>query len=123
MPTFEPFDVVSVPFPYADQERFKRRPALVVSSAALLQRHGLLWVGMITSATQRRRPDDVEIDNLAAAGLSRPSVVRAAKLAAVEPVRLRRIGAVSPAVATKVSALLLGWLARPGPSTASSDEP
>lgn len=117
MPTFEPFDVVSVPFPYVDQERFKRRPALIVSSRELLQRHGLIWVGMITSAVQQRRADDIEIDDLAAAGLSKPSVVRAAKLASVEPARLRRIGAVSPPVAAKVSTLLRDWLASADLST------
>lgn len=112
MPTFEPFDVVSVPFPYVDRDQFKRRPALIVSSATLLQRHGLLWVGMITSAAGRHRADDIEIDDLATAGLSKPSVIRAAKLASVEPDRLRRIGAVTPAVAGKVAAQLRAWLAR-----------
>lgn len=112
MPTFEPFHVVSVPFPYVAREQLKRRPALIVSTKALLHRHGLLWVGMITSAAGGRRADDIEIDDLAAAGLSKPSVVRAAKLASVEPDRLRRIGAVTPAVAGKVAAQLRGWLVR-----------
>lgn len=111
MPTFEPFDVVSVPFPYVDREQFKRRPALIVSSKALLQRHGLVWVGMITSAIRNRRENDIEIDDLAKAGLSKPSVIRAAKLASVEPDRLRRIGAVTPKVAGQVAAQLRGWLA------------
>ena len=31
MPTFEPFDVVAVPFPYVEREVRKRRPTVVVS--------------------------------------------------------------------------------------------
>jgi hypothetical protein len=43
------FDVVVVPFPYADRLAEKRRPALVISNRKLAV-HGLVWVAMITSA-------------------------------------------------------------------------
>ena len=46
---FEPFDVVVVPFPYADRLAEKRRPALVISNRKLAV-HRLVWVAMITSA-------------------------------------------------------------------------
>ena len=44
------FDVVVVPFPYADRLAEMRRPALVVSAPALQKRFGLVWLMMITSA-------------------------------------------------------------------------
>ena len=46
---FDPFDIVVVPFPYADRLAEKRRPALVISNRKLAA-HGLVWVAMITSA-------------------------------------------------------------------------
>ena len=43
---YRAWDVVIVPFPYADRLAEKRRPALVVSTHAL-NAHGLLWVAML----------------------------------------------------------------------------
>jgi hypothetical protein len=37
-PRFDPFDVVVVPFPYADRLAEKRRPALVISNRKLAAR-------------------------------------------------------------------------------------
>jgi mRNA interferase MazF len=50
---FDAFDVVVVPFPYADRLAEKCRPALVISNRKLAA-HGLLWVAMITSADNER---------------------------------------------------------------------
>lgn len=75
MPTFSPFDVVSVPFPYVEREARKRRPAVVVSRPELAGRHGLTWVLMITSADNPAWPGEVDIEDLIAAGLPKPSVV------------------------------------------------
>ena len=38
---FDPFDIVVVPFPYADRLAEKRRPALVISNRKLAA-HGLV---------------------------------------------------------------------------------
>jgi mRNA-degrading endonuclease toxin of MazEF toxin-antitoxin module len=46
---FDAFDIVVVPFPYADRLAEKRRPALVISNRKLVP-FGLIWVAMITSA-------------------------------------------------------------------------
>jgi len=46
---FDAFDIVVVPFPYADRLAEKRRPALVISSRKLAP-FGLIWLAMITSA-------------------------------------------------------------------------
>ena len=53
MPIFEAWDIVKVPFPYTGRPVRERRPALVVAAGDLRDRHGLLWVLMITSAENR----------------------------------------------------------------------
>src|ERR1041385_383118 len=50
---FDPFDIVVVPFPYADRLAENRRPALVISNRKLAG-HGLIWVAMITRRTTKR---------------------------------------------------------------------
>ena len=60
---FDPFDVVIVPFPYADRLAEKRRPALVISNRKLAL-HGVIWVAMITSAENERWSTDVAITDL-----------------------------------------------------------
>lgn len=109
---FRAWDVIVVPFPYADQLAEKRRPALVVSSQAL-DEFGLLWVAMITSATNAGWSCDLPIDDLAAAGLPAPSVIRPAKIACIDPARIiRRTGRLPPPLARKVAEMLSGLLAR-----------
>jgi mRNA interferase MazF len=69
MPTFDRFDVVSVPFPYTDRPVRERRPALIVSVPAHEDRTGMLWVVMITSAQHRPWPGDVRLADHARVGL------------------------------------------------------
>ena len=83
------FDVVVVPFPYADRLAEKRRPALVISGPKLAA-YDLVWVAMITSADNEPWPADIEIDNLDGAGLPAPSVIRPAKIACIELGRIER---------------------------------
>lgn len=92
MPTFERFDIVSVPFPYTDRPVRERRPALIVSVPAHEQRTGMLWVVMITSAQHRPWHGDVRLADHARAGLSIPSMIRTAKIATVEARDAKRIG-------------------------------
>lgn len=108
---FKPFDVVVVPFPYADRLAEKRRPAVVVSARDLARRHGLVWLVMVTSAENRQWDSDTLVSDLGAAGLPAPSLVRPAKLATVDMDRvLRRIGALAPKDARAVSAQLKKFL-------------
>ncbi|MBX6420803.1 MAG: type II toxin-antitoxin system PemK/MazF family toxin [Sinobacteraceae bacterium] len=102
MPSFEPGHVVKVPFPYTDRATRQRRPALVVSVARLAEDHGLLWVLMITSAENRRWPDDIEITALAQAGLPAASVIRPAKIATIESRDAEPLGRIGVAVLAKV---------------------
>jgi len=107
---FDPFDVVVVPFPYADRLAEKRRPALVISNRKLAP-HGLIWVAMITSAGNEAWPGDVPIVDPKRAGLPAPSVVRPAKIACIEPARIdRRIGRLDKKAARAVSQKLRGFL-------------
>lgn len=104
MPTFDQYDVISVPFPYTDRAALERRPALVISNPMLEDRFGLLWVVMITAAENRRWDGDVPIADHRAAGLSIPSIIRPAKVATVEAGRARFRGKVPSATAAAVAA-------------------
>lgn len=95
MPTFEPGDVVRVPFPYTDRNTRQHRPALVVSKGGVGEERAMLWVVMITSAENRPWADDVPIADLSTAGLPVPSVVRPVKIATVEKRHVERLGAIS----------------------------
>lgn len=117
MPDFELWDIVKVPFPYTDRPVRERRPALVVAAASLEERHGLLWVMMITSAQNRGWPGDVFISNGPRSGLPAPSVVRTAKIATIESKETERIGSLPEAdrlsVTEKASEILLPLLDNP----------
>ncbi len=107
---FVTFDIVVLPFPYADRLAEKRRPALVISNHKLAV-HGVIWVAMITSADNEPWPSDISIVDLERAGLPAPSVVRPAKIACIEPGRIdRRIGRLDKAAARVVSQKLRGFL-------------
>jgi mRNA interferase MazF len=93
MPTFEPWDIVKVPFPYTARPVRQRRPALVLAAEELEAVHGLLWLAMITSAANRGWSGDVAISDLHAAGLPVPSIVRPAKIATIEARDAERLGA------------------------------
>jgi mRNA interferase MazF len=96
---FERWTVVSVPFPYVERPIRQRRPALVVL-AGMGAAQDLLWVLMITAAANRGWPDDVPIDDHAAAGLPIPSIVRTAKVATIAAIDAQPLGALpAPAVA------------------------
>jgi mRNA interferase MazF len=104
------FDIVVVPFPYADRLAEKRRPALVISNRKLAP-FGLIWVAMITSADNAPWSCDVNIADLARAGLPAPSVVRPAKIACIEPSRIeRRAGKLDKMTAKAVAPKLKGFL-------------
>lgn len=69
-------DVVVVPFPFVDIAAEKHRPSLILSREGFNNSHGHSICAMITTAARSKWPTDVVIDDLSAAGLSRPCVVR-----------------------------------------------
>src|SRR6202158_2875319 len=106
---FDAFDVVVVPFPYADRLAEKRRPVLVISNRRLAP-FGVIWGAMITSADNAPWPCDVTIANLGRAGPPAPSVVRTAKIACIDPARIeRRAGRLERATAKTVAQKLKGF--------------
>lgn len=114
MPTFETWDVVKVPFPYTDRAVYQRRPALVIAAETLESAHALLWLLMITSAENRRWPEDVLISDIRKAGLPASSVVRCAKIATIDARDAERVGTLPakerPRVSRKISAVLASAL-------------
>lgn len=110
MTAFEQGDVVKVPFPYTDRPIRRYRPALVVSLPAHEQGNGLLWVLMITSASNRGWPGDVAIADPVAVGLPAPSVIRTAKIATIEALQATRLGRIPVSLRTRVLRLAAGVL-------------
>lgn len=114
MPTFEIWNVVKVPFPYADRPVRQRRPALVVAAEDLQASHSLLWVLMITSAENRGWPSDVPVGDLETAGLPAPSVVRTTKVAVIDSHDAELLGSLAAgdrgAVSRQVGHHLAGML-------------
>lgn len=106
MPIFEPYSVVAVPFPYVERGAIRRRPALLVSMPSFIERHGLAWVVMITSARNAPWDGDIPVEDLELAGLRKPSVIRPPKIATIETERANAIGRVTADVATRVRTAL-----------------
>lgn len=92
MPVYEVWDLIKVPFPYTNRPVQQRRPALVVAVPEAPGGPNLLWVLMVTSATNRGWTGDVVVSDLAQAGLPAPSVVRPAKIATIEASDAEKIG-------------------------------
>jgi mRNA interferase MazF len=103
---FDSFAVVRVPFPFTDRQAQKRRPALVLSQPAFQQGCGHLLLAMITSARQSSWPLDWPIEDLQAAGLPQPCVVRLKLFTLDERLVLGRLGALVAADRTAVAAQL-----------------
>lgn len=94
--------VVVVPFPYADRLVEKKRPAVVISGKALLEKR-LVWLAMVTSASNAGWPCDIAIDDLADTGLRTPSIIRPWKLATVDATRIVRVaGWIAPATLSRL---------------------
>ena len=96
--TYEPFDVVVVPFPFTDSSRTKRRPALVLSQkfdfGDIIEQSAL---AMITSQKNEPWPLDVAIKHKKQSGLTSPSVVRMKIFTLDNRFIIRKIGHLSKA--------------------------
>ncbi|MXX70079.1 MAG: type II toxin-antitoxin system PemK/MazF family toxin [Gemmatimonadales bacterium] len=92
--TFEPYDVVVVPFPFTDRLASRRRPALIVSSESFHAEHGQSILAMITS-TRAEWPSDVSIGRWQEAGLHVPCRIRFKLFTLDNSLILRRVGRLS----------------------------
>ena len=103
------WDVVVVPFPFSDRAGQKRRPALVLSRA-VSNRSGHTIMAMITSAAHSGWPGDVPVQELAAAGLNSPCLVRLKLFTLDNRLVLRRIGRLAAAESKQVATHLKSFL-------------
>lgn len=101
---FERWDVITALFPFVDALVRKPRPVLVLPNGAFNRAHAHLIGCMITTAAGGSWPSDHAIGDLPASGLSHPSVVRWKVFTLPAAVIGRRIGALSEADRTRVSA-------------------
>ena len=74
--SWQPFDLVRVPFPFTDRQTSKRRSALVLSTLGFQNDSEHLHLAMVTSATHSHWSSDWPIEDLKTAGLPIPCVVR-----------------------------------------------
>ena len=102
-----PFDVVALPFPFADRAVTVARPAIVLTDYARFGRTtGIVMVAMITSARASSWPLDTPIADLASAGLTVPCVMRG-KINAVDYGLIdRKIGEIAKPDRTAITAAL-----------------
>ena len=70
------YEVVVLPFPFAEVPAVKRRPAVVISGAQFNTDNRSTLVAIITSSTRETWPSDVTINDRDAAGLKVPCRVR-----------------------------------------------
>ncbi len=101
----DPWEVVVVPFPFAERRGVKRRPALVVSRPAFGP-SGHVHLAMITTRARRPWPGDTELRDPAAAGLPRPSLVRLKLFTLDRRLVLRSLGRLAPVDRRRVSRAL-----------------
>lgn len=105
--SFDRFDVVVVPFPFTDSAAAKRRPALVLSQGKTFNTPaGHSVMAMVTSAKNSDWPLDVDITDLAGAGLPAPSIVRMKLFTLDHRFVLRRAGKLAPTDRKAVAAAL-----------------
>jgi len=94
--TYEPFDVVVVPFPFTDSAQTKRRPALVLSQNTNFgDKIGHSVLAMITSRKNDPWPLDCRITSKKQSGLTAPSVVRMKLFALDNRFIIKKIGHLS----------------------------
>jgi mRNA interferase MazF len=110
--TFEPLDVVVVPFPFSDKSAVKRRPALVLSSRAFNHAHDQLILAMITSAGQSAWASDILLREWRAAGLAVACRLRFKLFTLETRLILRKVGAIGKVDRVAVSLALSQTLAR-----------
>jgi mRNA interferase MazF len=97
MTTYKRGDVLLLPFPFTDLSATKRRPAVVLSIDAYNTRRLDLIVSPVTSDVAGRQPEDCILSDWSAAGLAKPSVVKAI-IGTIEQTQVvRKLGSLSVA--------------------------
>lgn len=76
MTTFDPWDIVLVPFPFTDLSKSKKRPALIISSADYNKGLNVIIMFITSNISAFGRPGDYKIQKWREAGLPKPSMTR-----------------------------------------------
>ncbi len=105
----EPWDVVVVPFPFAEKVGTRRRPTLALSATAFNE-HGQTVLAMITTTTHRPWPGDTAIEELSDAGLTMPCIVRLKLFTLDNRLIVKRIGRLSPTDRRRVAEQIQRYL-------------
>ena len=97
MTGYEFGDVVLVPFPFTDQSAVKRRPAVVISSAAYHRaRPDILIIAVTSQQPSTLSVGEVQVQDWQGAGLLKPSVLKPV-LTTIDPTLvLKRLGQLTP---------------------------
>lgn len=93
MTRFSQFDIVTVPFPFTDKLKTKKRPAIILSNFKEFDKrteHSIC--AMITSEKNKSWPHDIRIKNLEITGLTAPSVIRMKFFTLDHQIIIERIG-------------------------------
>jgi mRNA interferase MazF len=90
MTRYEPGDIVLVRFPFTDFSSTKKRPALVLSTPGLTARQGDVVVLALTS--QPQRDAKLRLSRWGAAGLVKPTWLKALIGTVAATLVLRRLG-------------------------------
>jgi mRNA-degrading endonuclease toxin of MazEF toxin-antitoxin module len=86
-------DIVLVPFPFTDQSGTKKRPAIVVSSAAYHQaRRDVLIMAVTSQARPAGAIGEVQVKDWKGAGLIKPSVIKPVITTIEASLVIRRLG-------------------------------
>jgi mRNA interferase MazF len=89
---FDRWDLVVVPFPFTDLPVAKARPALLLTDATFQRAHDHSILAMVTTGAGSSWPSDVPIQDLEAAGLVKPCVIRLKLFTLSQELIRRRIG-------------------------------
>ncbi|MGH7453360.1 MAG: type II toxin-antitoxin system PemK/MazF family toxin [bacterium] len=114
MTTYEPGQVITIPFPFTDLTTTKKRPALIISSRVFNQSHDDLIVVAITS----QKPFDLKSDEYLlpnteqqAAGLPKPSKIRCGKIVTIHQRLVRKmLGQISTSALKEIIKLVISNL-------------
>jgi mRNA interferase MazF len=104
---YESGDIVLIPFPFTDQTASKRRPAIVVSSAAYHRtRPDLILMAVTSQVRPAASRDEVTITHWREAGLLKPSVTKPVLATVHRRLVLRKLGRLRSADRLAVQAVL-----------------
>ena len=100
-------DMVLVPFPFTDQTATKKRPAVVVSSAAYNRARPDLVLMAVTSQVRAAATlGEVHVGHWRAAGLLKPSAIKPIFTTIERTLVLRRLGRLEPSDVNALRAVL-----------------